>query len=251
MSVLLCLAGFFSFNRNVKSEAYNASNEPTTVIDNLYNNDGSWNRNNLLKLANAVNYDTFLDMESAIKNGSDGIKKASDFANTTVKLGSYTTKQGSVAELEWIPVYLSKDDNGNAILTLWLSSSEDANTSSDQEISSFSDGTIGSNVVRTWSENGNTYNVYCTTYDSSYIRQAIFNLDSNYAGNFGQSVTSSGVVNNNTGHRNPPNFSTYNKFEMFQTGGSLTDYLVAPKNIAWQFTETGYYNAALDRKSVV
>ena len=121
MSVLLCIAGLFSFNFNkLKSDAYDSSTLPTgdNAIGNLYNGT-TFNRNNLLKFAKKVGFNTFTDLVDAVENGTK--INATQIGNITVALGSYDSPQGvKNADLVWMPTRLSKDDNGNVILTLWL-----------------------------------------------------------------------------------------------------------------------------------
>ncbi|MDE6075723.1 MAG: hypothetical protein K2G26_04735, partial [Clostridia bacterium] len=126
-----------------------------SVINNIYS-DGSFSKNNLDELASRVGYTNGVDeMVAAVEDGD--IKTSADFGVTVVKFGSYTYSSKTY-ELSWIPTYLSTDDNGNAILTLWLASTQDKNTVSAHEISKFSD----------------TSNLY----DSSYIRNNVLNSTS-------------------------------------------------------------------------
>jgi len=182
---LFCGALFVSFHRGIQTEAYSG----TSVIGNLYNNSSdSFEYDNLNSLAIAAGFSSFLEMKEQAEQGT--IKTSANFGNKTVKFGSYTTKQGAVAELIWIPVYLSKSNDGDAILTFWLANTEAANTSSYQEISTFSDGTMcyGSSSYAgscSYTENGKTYTVQSDTYDSSYLRHVMLLGDYNYAENFG------------------------------------------------------------------
>ncbi|MDE5897220.1 MAG: hypothetical protein K2H43_05345, partial [Clostridia bacterium] len=157
------------------------------------------------------------------------------FGTATVKLGSFLTKTNTVEELVWIPVYLAKDIDGDAILTLWLA---DSSTSavSDQERSSWSDGTSSLTQTKTYSEGGNTYTVYSNTYDSSYVRHAILNGDNGYVKGFDSYWNGSATVSNTSGaSRSPdPGTLTLNKFIQFQTGGVLSNYVVTPRQVPYQ-----------------
>ena len=247
LSVLLLFAGAFSM-LGKKSEAY--STLPEGTIDNLYDEtNGVFKADNLNTLATQAGYTNFVDMVNDAEAGT--IKTAADFGEATVKLGSYPTRQGGSNELIWMPVYLSKDDDGNAILTLWLATTETANTSSFQEVSSYSDGTesyrsMGGHLV-SYTENGQTNNIECNTYDGSYIRHVMLNGDLNYAQDFGAAIT------DNTNHRhysvasqgkliNPPAVSDLTKFLQFQSGGTFEDYIVKPSKVGWQMSENGYRN---------
>ena len=138
-------------------------------------------------------------MVAAAESGT--IVTGDKFGSFTLKFGSYShLVSGEKIDLVWQPTYLSKDKGGNAILTLWLASSETANTSSNQELSWFSDGTESYNQSApghkvAYSENGGTWQVESNTYDGSYIRHAMVKgeyLNSNgswkFANSFGAAI---------------------------------------------------------------
>ena len=151
LSVLLCIAGLFSFNFNkLKSDAY--STIPAGTIENIFDsNTGAFNITNLNSMALKAGYADFLTMVKTVENVSAtdakaGIKKSQQFNNMTVKLGSFTRKDnGQTEDLIWLPTFLSQNDDGDAILTLWLATSESTNTKSNQEVTRYSDGTF--NIV--------------------------------------------------------------------------------------------------------
>ncbi|MDE6274604.1 MAG: hypothetical protein K2L87_06115, partial [Clostridiales bacterium] len=267
---MLCAAGLFSYNESVKSDAY--ASVPAGTINNLYDDaSGTFNVENLDKLAQSVLGSTakYIDLENAAKNGT--IKTATDFGSTTVKLGTYTTKSGSKQDLVWIPAYLSKDSSGNAILTLWLASTETTNTSSDQEVAMFTDGTCswqsggnaitGLSAAKSYVINGTTHSVYNANYDASYLRHYILNADTGYVENYGNAwrnlttsathhtISQSGgklleVKSDQSGFNevNRPNITpTSSKFSTF-TIGALSQYVVTPSSMTWQMAESGCKN---------
>ena len=222
MSVLLCIAGLFSFNFNkLKSDAY--STIPAGTIENLYDKSkGLFNITNLNELAGKAGYSDFSAMVAAGEGSSTVLKKASDFGTATVKFGSYTTKTGNDADLVWIPSYFFRDDDGNATLSLWLASTERTNTSSDQEMSTWSDGTsTGTNL-----NGGVNVNPPSNNYATSYMRAVTLNNGGTYAGSYSGSTKP-------TFYTATPSAS--NKFADF-TVGDLREYIIVPNKVTWQRT---------------
>ncbi|MDE5897505.1 MAG: hypothetical protein K2H43_06810, partial [Clostridia bacterium] len=162
-----------------------------------------------------------------------------------------------------MPTRLSKDDDGNAILTLWLAKIEQTTnvwaetglTIYDQESSPLSDGTYSIDRVsnaaskKSYTENGNTYSVFSHTYDSSYLRHVVLGLTDDEA--FRSSYTQawgyywSLGVNKRlavSGTRvNLPAANTMNKFRQL-TMGDLAQYVVTPNKVAWQMAQSDYPN---------
>ncbi|MDE7453018.1 MAG: hypothetical protein K2N22_01260, partial [Clostridia bacterium] len=196
----------------------------TNAIGNLYKGDGKFSRVNLDKLAAKVSdFSNVDDMISAAKEGT--VKTSSDFGNTVVNFGSYSFN-GVTRELSWMPVYLSKSGN-DAILTLWLANTAaDNGTFSNQEISTFSDGSYSRNYNKTY----NSAVVYSNSYDSSYIRNYVLNGSEDYA-----KVWNEGVA------ITPPALDTMGKFTQL-VSGELSDYIVEPCNVNWQMSENKMKN---------
>ena len=103
LSVLLCVAGLFSFNFNkLKSDAYDSSTLPSgnNAIGNLYDDvNNRFNRANLDALGAAAGYGDFRTMVLSAEGGMT--IDASMFGEVTVGAGSYTTLQGNKADLVW------------------------------------------------------------------------------------------------------------------------------------------------------
>ncbi|MDE7158639.1 MAG: hypothetical protein K2N74_03605, partial [Clostridiales bacterium] len=229
-------------------------------VGNIYNETkDAFDFTSLTNLAQAAGYTKFVDMVSAAKSGT--VKNTSAFGAKTLKFGSYTTKQGAKKELEWIPVYLSKSDalsGGDAILTLWLAGVEGSNTSSDQEIVMFSDGTHSyqneSNTfagAKPYTENGKSFTVQASTYDSSYLRHVMLLGDYNYVENFGFRCTTGHVSYTHAAGKivlpngtvtDPPALSTLNKFNDFKPSGKFSKYLATPSVMTWQMSQSSYQN---------
>ena len=211
-ALLILLSALFC-GYNLNARAY--SSIPSGTVANIYDKSkGQFNRTNLDDLAVKSGYTDFTTMVAAAENSATALKKGVDFGTITVNFGSYATKTGGSADLTWAPIYLSRDDDGNAILTLWLASSESANTSSDQEVSSFSDGTqTASNV------NPNSNN-----YGTSYMRAVTLNIGGQYATAYSGSRAPTMVTATPT---------TTNKFADF-TVGDLRQFLTVPNKVAVQ-----------------
>ena len=234
-----------------KSEAY--STLPEGTIDNLYDEStGTFDISNLNIFASKLGYESFVSLLNDAKkfqptSAQPAFKNASNFGSTTVKLGSFIRKDNqSVQDLIWLPTFLSKDDNGNVILTLWLATSENANTISNQEVTRFSDGTYNipsqpNRGMKDYTENGVTTAIAASAYDGSYVRHVMMNADLNYLKAWGYYYPSPGGNTAYSGTRVSETEASEavnnNKFKMFQTGGALSEYIVQPKDVAWQMAE--------------
>lgn len=259
-AVIIAVASFFFFYRR-ESEAF-ATLPTGTVVNNVYNETtGNFDGTALTALAKTQSYTSLKAMVAAAEGGT--IITGNKFGNFTLKLGSYNHKTtGDKTDLVWQPTYLSTDSDGNAILTLWLASSESANTSSNQEISWFSDGTESyresSGKMKPFNDEGVTANVESNTYAGSYIRFAMVKgnyLNSNgswkFANSFGAAIPDNKTHRAYSGTRiTPPDESTLTKFDQFYDDGIFGNFIVKPSKVAWQMSENswksdpGYYSTA-------
>lgn len=255
--VLLC-TGLLAINlkREETANAYNTI--PAGTIDNLWNGT-KFEGNTLDQFAKKVGYDGIVELVDDINGGE--IKKASQMGtNTTLNFGSYTFG-GIEREITWIPTYLSKDNNGNVILTLWLASTDSKNgTLSNQEITTWSDGTYkfeyNSSSTQSYTDSNydspTTRAVYANTYDGSYIRNVmILGRGANSytkAWGFQWSDSKNSAVTISGSPATIPTQAT--KFTQF-VSGDFAKYLVAPENVDWlqsqsdmnDISYTGNYNA--------
>ena len=264
LSVLLCIAGLFSFNFNkLKSDAYNSI--PSGTINNLYDETNDvFNINNLNELAQKVNYNSFIDMMKAAEDytpttSNPGLKKASDFGTTTVKFGTFIRKDnGKSEDLIWIPTFLSKDNNGDAILTLWLAKTEgegslsgpannrtSTNTVSDQENSTWTAGTFHTTNRKNYREDPSDTSttpdsLYSNAYDGSFIRHAMLLYDDNYLTSWGQTWSGGPVSGSDLYTMRPTQNLKFKKF--VEKDGSdnytgIAKYLNSPSQMPWQMAE--------------
>ena len=121
--------------------------------------------------------------------------------------------------MEWNVTHLTQDNNGNTIVTFWLASS--------------------SEVIQynPWTANAPTLAYPCNMYSTSLIRaQALNSGGCGYVATQGASTLT--PIAQDAEH-------TYAKFTMTGIQGSLTKYIVAPINVAYQETETirSYYTS--------
>ncbi|MDE7086873.1 MAG: hypothetical protein K2O67_01640, partial [Clostridia bacterium] len=216
VALLAVFCAVFSFSKKTTAQAYWSGDIIDNSIGNIFKSNGKFDKDNLDALAKLAD---FADIEEMVEYAEGGaIKTSEDFGNTVVNFGSYTFN-GTTRELTWIPAYLSNSDNG-PILTLWLASNEGSNTadSSNQELSTFSNGTSSATVSKSW--NGST--IYSNTYDGSYIRNYVLNGSNSYTTAWGSGTPISA-----------PEQSTMTKFSMFTTG-ALASYIVKPGAVSWQ-----------------
>ncbi|MDE5911666.1 MAG: hypothetical protein K2H24_04975, partial [Clostridia bacterium] len=196
-------------------------------IDNLYNSASKmFVEDNLDRLAAKAGYKDLDAMINGVINGD--VKDSTGFAtDTTVKLGTYyNLSTGKYEDLVWIPVYLAKDKVGrSAVLTLWLASIDPTEQASNQERSTWTDGTyVKDNTVR---QNG----MICDSYDGSYIRNVTLNNGSSYLGNWGN-----GTAVTPPDYTYPTTDKTKNKFVDFTTG-ELSGFMVTPSEMPWQMAQ--------------
>ncbi len=245
------------------ADAYTSVTLPSgnSAIGNLY--DGTdFNRNNFLKFAKKLGYDSFLDLVDEVEKGTK--KNAAQMGEITVALGNYINSKGVDTDLVWMPTYLSTDSAGNAILTLWLadvavSTNADGATTytvNDQEASPFTDGTYNAsnnNATQSWTgDDSISYTVYMSTYDSSFVRHVMLGLSddnafrSNYTQAWGHNALWTGTTWNFPtvdGSRitSLPAANTMNKFRQL-TQGALSQYVVTPSQVGWQMAQNKYKN---------
>ncbi len=216
--LLLCLsvltflfAGIFSVT--YKGYAYDNTNLPSgeNLIDNIYDeNQNEFSEKNLNALAKKLN-SSYADINELINDVEDNNKifTSSDFGETIVNFGKDVTNN---IEFSWIPVYLSKNLSGDAIITFWLALGS--------QTSSFSDGTYNNSENTSPSSNN---------YSTSMMRVKTLNNGGVYYGRYGN--TNGQIIPKSTTYIPTSNGS--NNFEMFTTG-VLSNYLTTPNSVSWQ-----------------
>ncbi|MDE5897051.1 MAG: hypothetical protein K2H43_04480, partial [Clostridia bacterium] len=220
------------------------------MINNVYDEvTGNFDGTALTALAKTQGYTNLKAMVAAAEGGT--AITGNNFGDFTLKFGSYAhMTTGEKIDLVWQPTYLSQDKDGNAILTLWLASTESANTSSNQEVSWFSDGTqsyrSSGGAPRAFNDEGVTASVESNCYDGSYIRFAMvkgnyLNSDGTwkFANSFGSAIPNNSSHIRYSGTRiTPPDESTLTKFDQFYDDGVFGSFIVKPNNVQWQLDES-------------
>ena len=137
--------------------------------------------------------------------------------------------------LDWQVVYLSKDNNGNNILTLWLSSSyqdEFLNRSSTEgSYYGYLNGSLYSDWASNWSSSSTSVNYPSNMYGTSYIRAVTLNNGGTYATSTSASTTAEQNLD-----------SVFARFTMEEAGNSLTSFLVTPNDVSWQLLQSSPEN---------
>ena len=194
-----------------KAYAYTTEQLEGAAVIDIYNKDTKkFTEKALNNLAVNAGYSNLNGMISAAT--AEGAALSPKFTDTVVQLGVDRTAGGS--DLKWVPVYLSRSADGDAVLTLWLAT--------DIYKSTWSDGTSSRNAAKTF--NGNS--IYSNTYDGSFIRHKL-------NGKTGWTTSWGAGSNQNSANKNIGTMVSD-----FYGSGELASYIVAPSNISWQ-TGTG------------
>lgn len=235
-ATLLCCAFLLpkSIDRNA-STASAATYTGATNIGDLYKYDpGCFDKSVLNTLATKAGYkdiEEMVDTAESAANGTTILKKSNGFGAVTLNFGRYFTASVQT-NLEWIPVALSKGDNGHAILTLWLSYTD-----------------IHGVFNSSW--NMVNKNPPSNIYGASYIRNVINNYgqsSTTYYNKHTNGTSASSIVKEyytpQTSNVVSNNLNSGALYYELTTDSNLNfkNYLVAPKNVGWQRGESSYKN---------
>ena len=198
------------------------SNDTTSYVkvNEIYNDTtGAFDANNvtaLLKYITGNSSITYENASSTLNTLATNRTTSADIATKAVldkvRGDDIVVRFGG---LDWQVVYLSKDEDKNNILTLWLASST--------RTSSWSDG---------WSSIGKD-KYPSNMYGASYIRAVTLNNGGRYA----TSLTSLSSYTQNSN-------SLFARFTMNNVSGSLTQYLVTPSRVSWQLRQSAVREGA-------
>ncbi|MDE7191493.1 MAG: hypothetical protein K2O35_03410, partial [Clostridia bacterium] len=244
--LLSCILMIYSTNKHAEAILSNSANA-TYIGELLLNSDGErigskvFNGNILEKLYSRLsinNSTSFKDVEdaaSAIPAQTNNELRSGKTANqlrSTNSDGNSTVV--TLGGMNWLVTSLTKDRNGDVIVTLWL---ENTPNSSDYQ-TTWNAWTTDSNVL------SSTY--LPTGYSTSYIRSYLLNGYS-----MTDSLGNSYPTQYSTGTSNPLTTlvaqSTY-KYDIFtnvNNSKNITDYIVKPEQIEYQETEYLLSNATL------
>lgn len=243
--ILSCIFLAYSLAGSKRADAYGSVDTTTSVSTAIYNfEDYCYDKAALDELSLQImrsmgvgsnrNLDDLISYTKSTA-GTQG-QAIGGNASITLKYGRYRfTGNGVYRDLVWMPVYLSRTSTGDAVLTLYLSATENANGStSQQEAATFShDGTYSS--VQSCVAPSNSYG-------SSHMRTvALGNVDTN--------GTQSQYASYDETHSNYSHLynatlkeTNYNKFTDFIKGtdfvGTFYDDIATPSELAWQADES-------------
>ncbi len=197
LSVLLCIAGFFSFNIQ-KKQVSGATIGSLTLANYETRTDGNifdgYEMSKLFEALTGQANATIATVESLPAMTSNDIRTANGGNNIVVQ----------IAGKSWYATYLSKSGN-DSILTLWRTAPDFK-----AAFAPYSSGSISSNYPS-------------AMYGMSKMRSVELNNGGNYANS--SSSTLSAV---------PSSTHIYAAFTVPGIAGSLTDYIVTPAAMAWQ-----------------
>ncbi len=212
-------------------------------MDEIYNdNAGAFNANNvntLLKFITGSSSITYENATSTLNNLASKATTSTDIRSKSVTVNGVkkSSSQDVIVRfggLDWTVTYLSKDNDGNNILTLWLSSSEQEAFAGRTVDEGTLYGFINNSLYSDWSNDFNVLNFLPedisyppNMYGTSYIRTVTLNNGGVYATN--ETSTSTFTQNSN---------SVFARFTMENLNNSLTEYLVTPINVEWQLYQS-------------
>ena len=206
-------------------------------VDELWNGE-SFDRVNLNELFQYLTGDESATFETVQTLSATPTSSADIRANV---IGEKTDAQDVVVTLgglEWQVVYLSKDNNENTILTLWLSSSfQDAWADRQVDEGSyygFINGSLYSDWSANWSLSLTDVSYPGNMYGTSYIRAVTLNNGGDYAMLSEETQTLETETETATQSEN----SVFALFTMEEVIGNLTNYLVTPGDVAWQLLQS-------------
>lgn len=234
-----CLA---LFARN--TQAISADDTTSYVkVDEIYSDSMSafnaTNLNTLLKFITGDSSITYENATSTLDTLATNTTSSADIRANSLTVNGITKSSSQdiivrFGGLDWQVVYLSKDTDGNNILTLWLSSSQQeaftAYEDADGEYYTFSDGALSSQWgCDSYYQTNKTYPT--NMYSSSYMRTVTLNNGGTYVYNVGH-------FNLDTRYASPSTESVFARFTMTNVVNSLTQYFVTPNKMEWQLYQS-------------
>ena len=250
----LCVrgGGLVHWLNNERSSINATKTDDTTsyvMVDEIWNEtEGYFNANTLSSLLQYITGNEDITASDVVNQGSIGQTKTSaDIRDIQLNAGNtyqYTDEdtqetittgkdvQVTFGGLTWQVVHLTQDRSKNDIVTLWLSNNKqdawEGREANEGEHYGFIDGALYSN----WSNN--FYNASFTVtypsslYGASYIHAVTLNNGGKYA-------TSTSAVTSQPAQQDSN--SVFALFTMEEVAGNVTEYLVTPRQVAYQETE--------------
>lgn len=234
-TLLLCCVflGYGLIGNKKAADALSAVPNATSVIDPIYSFDNyCYSQDSLNQMAQQILSDDSKTITDLIDYAKRVGEKGEAIANKeiTLKYGRYRFNSTTAyKQLVWLPVYLSRSSDGDAVLTLYLAATETKNGSTSRQ------------ETAKWSQNG-TYSTdpACgaptNSYGTSYLRAWALGNGGYFAGY--DTAHSINYSENNAVIRE----SDSNKFSNFVKGSDFTgafyNDVVEPEKITWQETES-------------
>ena len=140
--------------------------------------------------------------------------------------------------LDWQVVYLSKDTDGNNILTLWLSSSQQdafaGRTDDEGAYYGFINNSLYSDWSADWSSAYASETYPSNMYGTSYIRAVTLNNGGQYA----LDVDELSQIDENDPYNGQNENSVFARFTMEEVEDSLTQFITTPSKMSWQHNQS-------------
>ena len=214
------------------------TNDDTTSyvsVDEIWNAEkGHFDGENLSSLLQYITNNSSLTTSAVTTPGSINMTKTSaDIRSNTVN-GKTTSQdvQVTFGGLTWQVVYLTKDKQGNDIVTLWLSNNkQDAwadRSATEGEHYGFIDGALYSKWSNNFSSTSFSVTYPSSLYGASYIHTVTLNNGGVYATSTSTATTEPARQDKN---------SVFAIYTMDDVVGSVTEYIVTPREVGYQETE--------------
>lgn len=245
---MLGIGGLF-LNANTKTAhaIYTTDATSSVTVGELYNEaDGKMNADNVDLLLKYITGDAnasvstpatmqLLEDMALDRQTSADIRAKAVSENVTTPKSSSQDVIVTLGGLDWQVVYLSKDNNGNDILTLWLSSSyQEAfldRSSTEGTLYGFLNGSLYSDWSDDFYFDAPGVNYPSNMYGTSYIRAVTLNNGGTYATSTSASTTAEQSLD-----------SAFTRFTMEEAENSLTSFLVTPNEVSWQLFQSSPEN---------
>ena len=215
LSVILCGGGCFLALFLRSRAIYTTDTTSYVKVNEIYDDSaGAMNPDNVNTLLRYITGDADITIDTA----TDTLNTMATANTTSADIATKAVLDKANGDdiivtfggLDWQVVYLSKDTDGNNILTLWLANSTDTST--------WSNG---------WYEKNSSYANPSNMYGSSYIRCVTLNAGGTY------STSSSGTASATQTETNK-----FARFTMEEVDNSLIQYLITPSKVNWQLYQS-------------
>ena len=243
---MLGIGGLF-LNANTKTAhaIYTTDSTSYVKVGELYDEEsGKMNSDNVDLLLKYITGDEDASVQTNLRATMEGLDNLSAAVTTSAEIRenvlseNVTTPKSSSQDvivtlggLDWQVVYLSKDNNGNDILTLWLSSSYQEAFLERSRIEGafygFLNGSLYSDWASNWRSHSTSVNYPSNMYGTSYIRAVTLNNGGTYATSTSASTTAEQSLD-----------SAFARFTMEEAENSLTSFLVTPGDVSWQLLQS-------------